>query len=80
MPCTRDRALDPRSSMSSARQPKCVGNESAISRSRLYFPRRSPRAGAPDLIWPHPEPTADTGVAGWGGKTSHHAPPPPLPL
>ena len=36
----------------------CLRSEAAISRSRLYFETRSPRAGAPDLIWPHPEPTA----------------------
>src|SRR5664279_604268 len=36
----------------------CSGAEAAISRSRLYFATRSPRAGAPDLSWPQPEPTA----------------------
>ncbi len=29
-----------------------------MRRSRLYFAVRSPRAGAPDLIWPQPLATA----------------------
>lgn len=50
-----------------------VGAVSAMSVSRLYFPMRSPRAGAPDLIWPQPvrfgEPHhRDTGCAWRAGR------------